>query len=157
VIKSPLTLTLVTLFALHHLQTLHAQDVSVLARQISEVQAADDARIATMRSPKRDELDTIFSNDLHYAHSNGVIDTKASFVEKLVSGKSKYTGYDHRERAITIPAPGIALINGQARIQTESANGKMDSTLSYLAVWRQEAGQWRFLAWQSCKLPVANP
>jgi len=30
----------------------------------------------------------------------------------------------------------------------------MDSVLSYLAVWREENGQWRFLAWQSCKLPV---
>jgi hypothetical protein len=25
--------------------------------------------------------------------------------------------------------------------------------LSYLAVWRQEGGQWRFLAWQSCRMP----
>jgi hypothetical protein len=25
--------------------------------------------------------------------------------------------------------------------------------LSYLAIWREENGKWRFLAWQSCKIP----
>jgi len=30
----------------------------------------------------------------------------------------------------------------------------MDSVLSFLAVWREENGKWRFLAWQSCKLPA---
>jgi hypothetical protein len=27
----------------------------------------------------------------------------------------------------------------------------------YLAVWREEKGHWRFLAWQSCKLPTPAP
>jgi hypothetical protein len=31
----------------------------------------------------------------------------------------------------------------------------MDGVLSFLAFWREEKGRWRFLAWQSCKLPAA--
>jgi len=116
--------------------------------------AADDARIAAMRSPEREVLAGIFSDDLHYAHSNGVVDSKESFLEILVSGKTKYVGYDHVERTFTFPAPGIALMTGKARIQAETAKGKMDSVLSYLAVWREEGGTWKFLAWQSCRLPV---
>ena len=140
------------------LQSIYAQTVTQAESLIAAVKAADDARIATMRSPDRDKLTAIFSDDLRYAHSNGVVDTKASFIELLGSGKTKYLGYEHKDRSITIPAPGIALVTGQARIQAESAAGKMDNVLSYLAVWREEKGQWRFLAWQSCKLPVtANP
>ena len=140
------------------LQSVKAQTVTQVESQIAAVKAADDARVATMRSPDRDKLSTIFSDDLRYAHSNGIVDTKGSFIELLGSGKTKYLGYEHKDRSITIPAPGIALVVGQARVQTESAAGKMDSVLSYLAVWREEKGQWRFLAWQSCKLPVtANP
>lgn len=116
--------------------------------------AADDARIAAMRQPDRASLESVFSDDLRYAHSNGVVDTKASFIEILTTGKTKYLGYDHVERQFTFPAPGIALMSGKARIQAESAKGKMDSVLSYLAVWREENGAWRFLAWQSCRLPV---
>jgi hypothetical protein len=32
-----------------------------------------------------------------------------------------------------------------------------ESTISYLAVWRLEHGVWKFLAWQSCKIPPATP
>ena len=120
----------------------------------SAVRAADDARIAAMRTPDKAALEAVFSDKLRYAHSNGVVDTKASFIEILTSGKSKYLGYDHLEREFTFPAPGIALMSGKARIQAESAKGKMDSVLSYLAVWKEEGGQWKFLAWQSCRFPV---
>lgn len=120
----------------------------------SALRAADDARIAAMRMPHKTRLEAIFSDQLRYAHSNGVVDTKSSFVEILTSGETKYLGYDHLEREFTFPAPGIALMSGRARIQAESAKGKIDSILSYLAVWREEGGQWKFLAWQSCRLPV---
>jgi len=123
----------------------------------SAVLAADESRIAAMRNPTAESLGAIFSDQLHYAHSNGVIDTKESFVDILVSGKTKYLGYDHVERNVTLPAPGIALMSGQARIQAESAKGPMDSVLSYLAVWRKEDGTWKFLAWQSCRLPAEEP
>jgi Domain of unknown function (DUF4440) len=120
------------------------------------LRAADDDRILAMRSPDREKLGAVFSDDLRYAHSNGVVDNKASFIDILLSGKTKYVGYDHVERTFTFPAPEIALMAGRARIQAETAGGKMDSILSYLAVWRLENGRWRFLAWQSCRLPPAG-
>ena len=123
--------------------------------QLAALQTADEARVLAMRSGDRDQLGKIFSDDLHYAHSNGVVDTKASFIDILSTGKTKYTGYDYVERKFTFPAPGIALMSGRARVQAVSANGQMDSVLSYLAVWKNEGGTWRFLAWQSCKLPPA--
>ncbi len=138
--------TLVLLLAVN----LHAQDAKLAA-----VSAADDARIAAMKSPDRDKLAAVFSDELRYAHSSGVVDTKAGFIDILVTGKTKYVGYDIEERAFTFPVPGIALMSGRTRVQAESSNGKMDSVLSYLGVWREENGQWRFLAWQSCKLPPA--
>ncbi len=126
--------------------------------QLAAVTAADDARVAAMKSPDQAALAAVFSDDLHYAHSSGVVDTKASFIEILTSGTNKYIGYDYVERDFTFPAPGIALMTGKVRIQTSNAKGGMDSVLSFLAVWHEEEkGQWRFRAWQSCKLPPAVP
>lgn len=142
--------TLLATLALCLAFNLHAQDAKLAA-----VTAADDARIAAMKSPDRDKLAAVFSDDLRYAHSSGVVDTKAGFIDGLVAGKIKYVGYDIEERAFTFPAPGIALMTGRSRVQAETATGKMDSVLGYLGVWREENGQWRFLAWQSCKLPPA--
>ncbi len=44
-------------------------------------------------------------------------------------------------------------MTGRVHVLVESGSNKLDSVLSYLAVWRLENGQWKFLAWQSCKVP----
>ena len=121
--------------------------------QLAAVQAADKARVAAMQSGDRAKLDAVFSDDLRYAHSNGIVDTKTSFIDILSAGKTKYVGYDYEEQNFTFPAPGIALMTGRAHVKAESECKAMDAVLSFLAVWREEKGQWRFLAWQSCKLP----
>ncbi len=124
------------------------------AEDVAALIAADEVRVAAMKAADKASLEKVFSDELHYAHSSGVVDTKAVFVEALVSGKSKYVGIDYEERKFTFPAPGVALMTGRARVQAVSAKGPMDAVLSYLAVWRKEGGEWKFLAWQSCKMPV---
>lgn len=119
----------------------------------SALRIADDTRIAAMKATDRPQLAAIFSDELHYAHSSGTVDTKASFIDALVGQRTKYVAYEHEERKFTFPAPGIALMTGRARLEVANAAGGMKATLSYLAVWREEQGQWRFLAWQSCRLP----
>jgi hypothetical protein len=120
---------------------------------LAVVKTADKARIDAMQSGDRAKLEGIFSDELRYAHSNGIVDTKKSFIEILSAGKTKYVGYDYEEQSFTFPAPGIALMTGRAHVKAESEGKSMDAVLSFLAVWREEKGQWRFLAWQSCKLP----
>lgn len=139
------------LVALSLLFTLHvfAEDHPNLAA----LKAADKARVAAMQSGDRAKLDAVFSDELRYAHSNGVVDTKTSFIDILAAGKTKYIGYDYEEVNFTFPAPGIALMTGRAHVKAESEGKAMDAVLGFLAVWREEKGQWRFLAWQSCKLP----
>lgn len=122
--------------------------------KLAAVQAADKARVAAMQSPDREKLSAIFSDELRYAHSNGIVDTKTSFIDILTAGKTKYVGYNYEEQNFTFPAPGIALMTGRAHVKAVTATGEMDSVLSFLALWREENGQWRFLAWQSCKLPA---
>jgi hypothetical protein len=137
-----------TALLLAPLASLHAGADERLA-----VQAADDARTVAMSSPKRDQLAAIFSDDLRYAHSTGVVDTKTSFIDALTSGKTKYRSFEYHEREFSFPAPDIALMTGRVRIRAATAEGEIENALSFLAVWRKEKGQWRFLAWQSCKLP----
>ena len=117
--------------------------------------AADDARVAATKSADREKLAAIFSDDLRYAHSSGTVDTKQSYIESLTSGRTKYLTLDYEERAFTFPAPGIALMTGRAHVKVANATGEADMVLSFLSVWREENGHWRFLAWQSCKLPAA--
>lgn len=139
-----LALTLISLHA--------ADDPRLIA-----VRAADDERVAAVIAGDQARLAAVLSDELHYAHSNGGIDTKAKFIDNLSSGRTKYLAIEAEERNFTFPAPGIALMSGRARVQVKGAAGTMDSVLSFLAVWREENGKWRFLAWQSCKVPPPSP
>jgi len=120
---------------------------------LAALQSADDARISAMKSGDREKLRTIFSDELHYAHSTGEVDSKTSFIDKLTSGKTKYAVMEYEKRDFTLPAPGVALMTGRVHIRAVSGENTTDSVLSFLAAWRLEKGEWRFVAWQSCKLP----
>lgn len=125
---------------------------------IAAVRAADDERTAATVAAVPARLDAIFSEQLHYAHSNGVIDTKASYVDSLVSGRSDYVSFEYLSRDFVPAGPGVVLMKGRAIIKAGAPGQPNTNDLNYLAVWREEGGKWRFLAWQSCKnlLPVAK-
>ncbi len=120
---------------------------------LAALQSADDARISAMKSGERELLQAIFSDELRYAHSTGDLDSKTSFIDKLTSGKTKYSIMDYEKRDFTLPAPGLALMTGRLHIRVGAGENLTDTVLSFLAAWRLEKGEWRFLAWQSCKLP----
>ncbi len=119
------------------------------------LRAADDERIAATIAADRTRLAAIYSDALHYAHSNGKVDTKASQIEGLATGPNRFESFTYSERTFTAAGPGVALMKGRvsAGLRNRASGQPSRMELSYLAVWRQEGGQWRFLAWQSCRLP----
>jgi len=129
--------------------SLHAAGES----RLSVLRAADDERVAATIAADRARLDAIFSEDLRYAHSTGGVDGRAAFMEALLSGRTNYETIRYEERNFTFPVPGIALMTGRVRMHVINAGIPVDVALGFLAVWREEQGKWRFLAWQSCRLP----
>lgn len=124
---------------------------------ITAVTAADDERMAAMKAGDAARLDAIFSDELRYAHSSGVVDNKSVFAEALSSGKSVYESFEYKDRTILPAAPGIALMSGRVLVNIRSGGQRLQLDLNYLSVWREEAGKWRFLAWQSCRNGAATP
>jgi hypothetical protein len=123
---------------------------------IAAVRAADDARVAATKAANRAGLEASYSDDLHYAHSNGKVDNKASQIQGVTSGGNTYEAFDYKDRTFVPVAPGIVLMKGRVLVHMKSRAGeKITNDLNYLAVWREEKGKWRFLAWQSCKNPPA--
>jgi hypothetical protein len=145
-------LRLLPLFALF-VVALRAADADKL---IAAVRAADDERIAATMAADRTRLDAIYSDALHYAHSSGKVDTKASQIQGITTGGNKYERFEHKERTFIPAGPGIVLMKGRVLMHMASSTGRLVNDLNYLAVWREEKGKWRFLAWQSCKNPPAD-
>src|SRR5678816_2560056 len=98
----PALLPLVVLFACVALQA--ADDPRLAA-----VRAADDQRAVVTVAADGAKLAAIFSDELRYAHSSGLVDTKTSYLQSIVSGRTKYHVIHFEERNFTFPASGMAL------------------------------------------------
>ncbi|HQY06817.1 MAG TPA: nuclear transport factor 2 family protein [Lacunisphaera sp.] len=125
--------------------------------QTAAVRAADNERIAAILAADPVRLAAILSDQLHYAHSNGVIDTKASFIESLADRHVVYESAEYVQRDFIPAGPGVMLMKGRARFEAGRGAERTLLDLNFLAVWREEDGRWRFLAWQSSRNPPPAP
>src|SRR5215472_9668985 len=107
---------------------------------LTALKTADDARLRATLSGDVSKLSPILSDELRYAHSSGAVDSKASFLESLASGKLKYAQFDYRERNFTMVAPHVAVMTGRANVRVGSTAAPSDMVLGFLAVWREEQG-----------------
>jgi hypothetical protein len=121
--------------------------------QFAPLRAADDERVAAIIAADPARLDAILSEDLHYAHSNGVTETKAAFIESLTSRRAIYKSFEYTRHRFIPAGPGVVLMTGRALVRIGNAEGERLLDLNFLAVWREEGGRWRFLAWQSNRNP----
>ena len=125
--------------------------VAIDTKLLSALAAADDERQAATKAADRGRLAAIFSDELRYAHSSGKVDSKASYTESLVSGQTVYESFEYKERTFLPVAPGVALMSGRVLVHSRNNGQSVALDLNFLAVWREEQGHWRFLAWQSCR------
>jgi hypothetical protein len=119
---------------------------------VDAVSHADDLRVSATIAANPEQMGAILSDDLVYAHSSGTVNDKASYIKAVVSGKTKYISVDYESRDFEVAAPGIVLMRGRCMIHSSNSGTDVQNHLSFLAVWREENGVWRFLAWQSCHL-----
>lgn len=122
-------------------------------RLITAVRMADDDRLDAMTAGDAARLDAIFSDDLRYAHSNGRVENKADFIKSLAGRRMVYESFAYQERTFQAVGPGVVLMSGRVLVHASSAGQKLVLDLNFLAVWREEGGRWRFLAWQSSRNP----
>ena len=115
------------------------------------VRTADDERVAATQTGDRARLAAIYSDDLRYVHSNGKVDDKAEHVDGLAKRTSVYEKFDYQTREFRLAATGVILMSGRVIIHSTNAKGKTQNDVNFLAVWRLEQGQWKFLAWQAAK------
>jgi hypothetical protein len=126
------------------------------SNDLAAVTAADDERVAATLAGDRARLEAVISDELRYAHSSGHLDTKASLIEAEATHRTVHESYRYVDRQFKSIAPGIVLMTGRVVFKVHGLNGPGQVLdLNFLAVWRNEAGHWRFLAWQSCKNPEA--
>ncbi len=96
-------------------------------------------------------LDQLVSDSLSYGHSGGVVESKAAFIDKLISGKSDFVTIELLAQTISVNRK-TAIVRHKLNASTND-NGKAGEVhLQILLVFQKKHGKWKLLARQAIKL-----
>ena len=118
-----------------------------------EILALEDRRYAAMTSNDLAALEALFHEDMLYVHSTGVVDTKASYLQALQSGKTRYEAAKRMDERVRLLGD-TALVTGTAKFDVFVNGTSKALNLCFLNVWTKTPSGWKFIGWQSCSLPA---
>jgi ketosteroid isomerase-like protein len=120
-----------------------------------EIDQLERRRFAAQVSKDYVTLEQLFADDLVYTHANGHRDTKASYIESIRAGKSRYDQVDIDELLVRPYNDGqAAVVNGTIRINLgPGADGQPNMThIKYVTVQIKNPGQgWQVVLWHAQK------
>jgi ketosteroid isomerase-like protein len=130
----------VTAFATRDLMN-NSKDTEALIREL------EDRRFQAIVDSNFEAFAEHAHPDLTYAHSNGVVDTTASYLKKCRDGYYVYHSVDHPITSIRIEG-NVALVFGEMNAEITAGGTRKSLRNKSLAVWLNESGSWKLLAYQ---------
>ena len=118
-----------------------------------EILALEDKRYAAMTSGDLASLEELLHDRLLYTHSSGMMDTKASWLLSMKSGKTRYKSVKCIDQQVRILGD-VALVTGKGHIEAEINGQPRTLRLMFLNAWAKTPQGWKFVAWQSTPQPA---
>ena len=99
-----------------------------------EILALEDKRYAAMIGGDWKTVQGLAHDQLLYTHSSAITDTKATWLESMTSGKTKYKSASFTDRKVRMIGDA-ALVTGGAAIEAEVNGQPRSLRLKFLNVW----------------------
>lgn len=116
------------------------------------VEAAELRRFEVMTGKDYAALASILADDLVYTHSSAAVDSKASYLESLTSGRVTYKVIKPSNLQVRVFVD-MAVIHGEAAMEVDANGQQIVNTLRFTDVWARRDGRWQMVAWQSTRMP----
>jgi ketosteroid isomerase-like protein len=116
-----------------------------------EVRKAEKDWAAAVVARDYDALTQILGDQLVYAHSTGVVESKSEYLGKLRSGAQRYDGIEHSSTIVRAYA-NAAVAHSKVRMRGQSGSEAFDNQLMMMHLWVKQGGKWRLAAHQTTKL-----
>ena len=116
------------------------------------VLALDEARFDAQVAGDKARLEELLADELHYTHSNASVDTKASYIDSIISGRVNYRQIDRSGQNATVFGDA-AVCTGSATLHVTAGGHDRSLNLRFTDVWVRRSGAWQMVAWQSSLLP----
>lgn len=120
-------------------------------KEEKEVADAVEQLRAGMVNGDKATLEKLTAEKLSYGHSNGLIQDKKEFVEKIVSGASDFATIDLSEQTISI-SDKVAIVRHILNAKTNDNGKPGEAHLKVLLIWQKQKGGWKLLARQAVKI-----
>ncbi len=134
--------------------------LTVIVAQAAEspvdmVLKADAARLAAMGKNDGPALAQILSDEMIFIHSDGRSESKADYLRNMTVGDTAYTDLKSADLKARQIAADVIVLTGAQEMKKKLGPAWSEVKLRFLSVWRNEAGTWRMIAWQSMR-PAGN-
>jgi hypothetical protein len=120
------------------------REVALRAAEARRFQANDKADAAALKE--------LLDDGLEYTHSNGALDSKASFIESLTSGRRDYVTSEPTIESVRIFGD-VGVIRGTAHVVVKDGGQDFNLDLGYTDIWLWKNGRWQMTAWRSARMP----
>ena len=114
------------------------------------VNAAVEALTKAMLQADRGALERLVADQLSYGHSSGTIQSKAVFVDVIVSKKTVYKSINLTDMKVSVVGSN-AVVRHTWDSVSESGGKSNASHIGVLQVWAKQDGKWKLLARQAFK------
>ena len=117
-----------------------------------EVRQAEKEWAAAVTAKDFAKVDKILADGLIYAHSTGIVETKAEYLAKVRGGTQNYDAIEHSKIQIKVYG-NTAVAHSHVRMAGTNAAGPFDNKLMMMHFWVKEGGAWKLAAHQTTQLP----
>ena len=136
-------ITILCLFA-------HAE-VSETASPKEELLSMQQRRFEAMVRADLPALKLLLAEDLTYTHTNGVTESKASFLSMIESGSLKYEAVEITSSNVRMYGD-TGVITGRGTMRVLYQGTPMSLVLSFIEVHVKSEGRWQLVAYQSTRI-----
>lgn len=123
-----------------------------MAGNAETVIALDARRMAAAAAKDIATLNTLIADDLIYVHSTARMDTKATLIGAMESGKTVYTGMQPSD-VVAQDFGDTVVLTGVCAISVMAAGNPRSFKVRFLDVWNKRPAGWQMVTWQSTVLP----
>jgi Domain of unknown function (DUF4440) len=118
-----------------------------------EAMKAETARYAAQSANDFSAMEKLFGNDLTYNHSSAATDNKATYIDSMRSGRTKYRKMTPNGDVNTRTYGCVAIITGTAVYEVTSGGQDRTVPLRFTAIWAKRPSGLEFVSWQSTGIP----
>lgn len=122
----------------------------------ASLRAAEIARFEANVNADAAALDKLLDSNLEYAHSNGKLDSKQSFIASVQDGSIDYVAMTPTIESLRVIGD-VGLIRGRVAVRVAMDGRNSEFTIGYSDAWLWKEGRWQLTGWRSTRLPDSTP